>query len=129
MARKRKRRRATAVVVDKRGRILLVLHRGEKYYSLPGGGIDGSESSLEAAIREVREETQLRAISARRLFRSDCEGGVSAHKVSEVRVGDGKVKLQGKEIKAYKWWDGKPGTKVNGHVHAITKSSGVFSRN
>ncbi len=34
--------------------------------------------------------------------------------------------VYGKEIGGYKWWDGSRGTKVNGHVHSITKAAGLF---
>ena len=122
-----KRRRATALVI-RHGRVLLVRHRGETHYSLPGGGIDKGETSLEAAIREVREETQLRAYSATRRRECDVVGSMSRHLVSEVKVGNEQVKLQGREIAEHKWWDGKAKIRANGHVHAITKSAKLFPR-
>ena len=118
------RRRATALVV-KDGEVLLVRHRGESLYSLPGGGIEKSETSLEAAVRELREETQLRATYAKRLFHCDVDGKMAQHKVTEVRVW-GEVKLQSKEIASYRWWNGKSPISANGHVYAITKSAKVF---
>lgn len=125
---KKKRRRATALVVNERGNVLLVLHRGETHYSLPGGGIDGSETALEASIREVREETALRAYSAIRRRECDLVGSMSRHFVSELRVGKDKIRLQGKEIKKAVWWDGKSNIKANGHVYGITKAARVFQR-
>ena len=122
---KKKHRRATALVV-KDGKVLLVRHRGESHYSLPGGRIDGAETSLEAAVREVREETQLRAYSATRLRHCDCEGSVSRHFVSEVKAGDGTIRLQSKEIDRYLWWDGKSKIRANGHVYSITKAAKLF---
>ena len=120
----RKHRRATALVV-RNGKVLLVKHRGAKNYSLPGGRIDGAETSLEAAVREVREETNLRAYSARRLTHCDFEGSVNRHFVSEVLVGDGEVRLQRKEIERYLWWDGNSSIPANGHVYRITKFAGI----
>ena len=73
MARKSIRPRASALVI-RHGKVLLVRHRGEKNFSLPGGGIDKGETNLEAAVREVREETQLRAFYAKRLFDCDIDG-------------------------------------------------------
>ena len=125
---KKKHRRATALVV-RDSRVLLALHRGQTHYPLPGGHIDGRETSLEAAVREVREETQLRAYSAQRLTHCDIEGSRSKHFVSEVKVGNEKVRLQGKEIRKHLWWNGKSKIPANGHVHSITKSSGVFDKN
>ena len=127
MAKKSKRRRATALVVND-GKVLLVRHRGESHYSLPGGGIEKGETSLEAAVREVREETQLRATYAKRLFRCDVDGQMAQHKVTEIRA-SGKVKLQGREIAESLWWNGRTRIKANGHVYAITKSAKVFQRN
>ncbi len=120
-----KYRRATALVV-RNGKVLLVRYRGAMSYSLPGGRIDGAETSLEAAVREVREETKLRAYSARRLTDCDFTGNTSRHFVSEVMVGDGKVKLQRKEIDRHLWWDGKSSIQANGHVYSIIKSSGLL---
>ena len=124
MAGKSKRPRASALVVS-RGKVLLVRHRREKNFSLPGGGIERGETALEAAVREVREETQLRAYFAERLFKCDVNGQMAQHKVTLVKA-NGRVKLQHREISEYKWWDGRSKIRANGHVHAITKSSGVF---
>jgi 8-oxo-dGTP diphosphatase len=43
-------------------------HDGQSYWTLPGGGIEPNESLEEAAIREVYEETNLKASVERRLF-------------------------------------------------------------
>ena len=113
----RKRRRATAVVVWD-GRYLLVRDRGQTRYSLPGGGIERDEPVLAAAVREVYEETRLEARSARYLFAH--EGRVSAHHVVLIEVRDGgKVRLQRKEIEAWKWWDRRDNLPVQSHVTEI----------
>jgi ADP-ribose pyrophosphatase YjhB (NUDIX family) len=49
-------------VVVNRGRIALVLQRGE-VWSLPKGHLKKREGHLDAAIREIREETGLTQIS------------------------------------------------------------------
>ena len=56
------RPRAVAVVVDG-GRVLVMKRhkRGRHYAVLPGGGIEAGETAAEAALRELHEETTLRA--------------------------------------------------------------------
>jgi ADP-ribose pyrophosphatase len=54
---------ATVVPVDETGHVTLVRQRrvpaGGQLLELPAGGVDGDESPLEAAQRELREETGL----------------------------------------------------------------------
>jgi ADP-ribose pyrophosphatase YjhB (NUDIX family) len=60
------RRRGTALVETPAG-ILLVSEDGERF-SLPGGAANRNEMRIQAAIRELREETGLRAVSVQYLF-------------------------------------------------------------
>jgi 8-oxo-dGTP pyrophosphatase MutT (NUDIX family) len=59
----RHRRAARAVIVDERGRVLLERVRVHNdpgqgsWWELPGGGLEGDESTAEAVRREVAEET------------------------------------------------------------------------
>ena len=98
---KKKRSRAT-VIAQKSDRVLVVRERDADRFGLPGGGIKGWESVMEAALRELREETGLRPFKAERLF--DHEGATQIHKVVSVQV-RGRVKLQQKELDDYRWWD------------------------
>ncbi|HPT51182.1 MAG TPA: NUDIX domain-containing protein [Accumulibacter sp.] len=66
-----KRQRAT-VIVEMAGRILLVENRGGLLL-LPGGGINPDESRLQAAARELAEETGLIAESVLYLFTHESE--------------------------------------------------------
>ena len=53
---------ADAIVIQS-GHVLLVKRRaspGKNLYAIPGGYIDGNEGTLDAAIRELREETKLK---------------------------------------------------------------------
>jgi ADP-ribose pyrophosphatase YjhB (NUDIX family) len=49
------------VIKDSQNRILLVRqkHEGKDIWMLPGGAIEDGENALEAAVREVKEETEL----------------------------------------------------------------------
>lgn len=51
---------AAALVVDERGRTLVVRKRGTTRFQQPGGKLDPGETSLAALIRELDEEIGLR---------------------------------------------------------------------
>ena len=50
---------ARVVVLNDQNEVLMVRHRQEgiNIWLVPGGNVEGNECSLEAAVREVREET------------------------------------------------------------------------
>ena len=69
-----------SVAVDAQGRVMLVKHTYLAGWWLPGGGVDRGETTLDAAARELFEETGLRATapgllvsihSNERFFRGD----------------------------------------------------------
>jgi 8-oxo-dGTP diphosphatase len=65
---------AGAIVVNQ-GKILLVKHggplHGSEFLIAPGGGIEGEESFIDAAIRETREETGLDVVPKKLLVVED----------------------------------------------------------
>lgn len=102
-----------AVLAVKDDSFLLVQERGRSDYSLPGGGIERGEPSLLAAVRELYEETRLKASSVR--YIGDINGRRALHYVFVAEV-YGEIRLQRKEIGGYRWWDGKESLPVQGHV-------------
>ena len=113
----RKRRRAS-VVAERSGEFLLVRERGARHYTLPGGGIEGRESIIEAACREIREETSLFVTRAEYLF--DYEGQVLFHQVVLATV-KGRVHLQRRELSEHLWWDGKSNVELGASARVILK--------
>ena len=56
------------VATDAEGRVCLVKHTYLAGWWLPGGGVDRGETTQDAAVRELREETGLVATAAPRLI-------------------------------------------------------------
>lgn len=56
------------VATDAEGRVLLVRHTYLAGWWLPGGGVDRGETTHDAVVREMREETGLIATGAPRLI-------------------------------------------------------------
>jgi 8-oxo-dGTP diphosphatase len=81
---------AGAVVRDDGGRLLLVRRGhdpGRGSWSLPGGRIEPGESAVEAAAREVREETGLEVAINELLTTVDLPGGYRVHDFAATVVG------------------------------------------
>ena len=63
---------ARAIIIE--GETMLVMHRnkqGSEYFTLAGGRAAGDETTEEAVVREIREETGLQVTGARLVFIED----------------------------------------------------------
>lgn len=93
------RKRAAAVII--RNRQLLMVrekgigstgrHNGREYWTLPGGGIQPGETSEQAAMREVAEETGLEPLTAGFLYDVPYPSGWTA--CYQVQVAPGEPRL------------------------------------
>ncbi len=103
------RRRGTAIVDTPKG--ILVASGRHKLFLLPGGGANKGESREKATIRELREETELKAISCKYLFEyNEPEDGRkirNLHKVFLIKAKDGIAKPHS-DVKHIAYW--KPGS-------------------
>ena len=96
----RRRRRGTAIVDTPSG--ILVVNEGERMFYLPGGGARRGESRRSAAIRELLEETGLKATKCSYLFEYTSQ--YNFHKVFLIEAtGDAKPR---KEIKHLAYFNG-----------------------
>lgn len=89
------------VATDGEGRVMLVRHTYLHGWWLPGGGVDRGETTQDAAVRELREETGLKATvpprlisvhSNERFFKGDhvLVYGVDAYEIGE-RTSHGEI--------------------------------------
>jgi 8-oxo-dGTP diphosphatase len=106
----RTRRRGTAIVDAPDG--ILVVSLGGRNFLLPGGGARRNESRRDAVVRELMEETGLKAVGVTYLF--DFAGGINkgakgglfrnAHKVFLVTATGAAEPRQ--EVKQIAYYDG-----------------------
>ncbi|MCH8293612.1 NUDIX domain-containing protein [Candidatus Poribacteria bacterium] len=121
----RKRRRGTAIVETDQG-ILVVADRGSRRFLLPGGGTKRNEPRIEAAIRELREETGLIANSAEYLFNYEgqihtSKGGHSFRDYHKVfRIQAHREARPRREIVAVDYY--KAGAEINPKLSQITQA-------
>ncbi len=104
------RRRGTAIIDTAKG--ILVVSLDGSNFTLPGGGAHRDESRREAAIRELMEETRMKAVSLTPLFEflggahKGPRGGTfrNAHKVFLVTATG--TPEPGQEVKRVAYYDG-----------------------
>jgi len=104
------RRRGTVLLLGRDGKVLLVMDKGHRKWSLPGGGVEPGERSSQTATREMSEEVGLSVRNLRWLGHFD--GAVSRHSVYFTDDYTGYCHLVGHELSRYMWWS------ANGHIAA-----------
>ncbi len=110
------RTRATVVVI-RDGKVLLVRGSSGRYreFMMPGGGIEDGELPTAAAVRELHEETGLRASSIDYLL--TYETAIHSHVAFRVEA-EGEVE-PGAEIGEFVWWDQIEDLPLFAHVRGI----------
>jgi ADP-ribose pyrophosphatase YjhB (NUDIX family) len=78
---------ASAVVVDRAGRVLLHRRTDNALWSIPGGAMELGESTAETVVREVKEETGLDVAPERVV-------GIYSNPRHVVEYADGEVRQQ-----------------------------------
>jgi 8-oxo-dGTP diphosphatase len=66
-----------AIIQDDKILMVRHKHKGREYWTLPGGGIEEGESHEQALVREVFEETQLKAKVIKFLFDEAYSKGIT----------------------------------------------------
>jgi 8-oxo-dGTP pyrophosphatase MutT (NUDIX family) len=104
---------ATGLVFDEAGRVLLARHTTGDVWAPPGGAIDPDERPVDAAVREVWEETGLlvepvglAGVFGGPEFRVHYAGGdVTAYVITiyECRVVGGRLRADGDGISELRW--------------------------
>ena len=98
-------------IIDKDGKILLTKRNNEPfkdYWCIPGGHIDFGETPEQAIKREVKEETCLIVKSLKFSgYYSEIYKEINWHAVALIFICETKgiIKIDPKEVKAYKWFD------------------------
>ncbi|RDU94745.1 NUDIX hydrolase [Trinickia dinghuensis] len=92
-----------ATVICRRGKRILLVARSqsESKWALPGGILKRGERRLDAALRELKEETQLSGKSARHLF--DFRGKQKHHHVFFCEISDRAKARPSNEISRCRW--------------------------
>lgn len=99
--RNRRSSKARATIICLRsGKVLLVRKKGGKW-QFPGGAIEAGEQPVEAAARELKEETRIRSLGLLQLC--ILEVGSVIHHIFTTQLDDAADAVADNEIVACKW--------------------------
>jgi 8-oxo-dGTP diphosphatase len=90
-----------ATVICRRGKRILLVARSQSKWALPGGILKRGEDRTDAALRELKEETQLAGKSAKHLF--DFHGKQKHHHVFSCEISQRAKARPGNEISRCRW--------------------------
>lgn len=90
-----------ATVICRRGKRILLVARSQSKWALPGGILKHGEHLLDAALRELKEETRLSAKSAKYLF--DVRGKQKHHHVFACDISARAKARPSNEISKCRW--------------------------
>jgi len=96
------------VIVEWGQRVLLGFNVSRQQWELPGGSLEEGESAYEAAIRELEEETGIRAVRVSPVARAEFlfAGEANSHLAAVFAValcGDPKL-VESDELNSFHWW-------------------------
>lgn len=91
--------RATIICL-RSGRVLLVRKKGGKW-NFPGGAIEAGEQPVQAAARELKEETRIRNLGLLQLCTLEVDGVL--HHIFTTHLDEGADAVADNEIVACKW--------------------------
>jgi 8-oxo-dGTP diphosphatase len=90
-----------ATVICRRGKRILLVTRRQSKWALPGGMLKRGEHLSDAALRELKEETQLSGKSAKYLF--DLRGKQKHHHVFACEISNRAKARPSNEISKCRW--------------------------
>ena len=113
--------RATAVVFNPAGEVLLVKHNRQNKWALPGGRAYAGEDLGHRAALEVAEETGIQVKDIQ--FVGRYAGTVASHTVYTA-IANGEPMPNPREIQDAVWWDRRRPLSLQQHVQPILALSG-----
>ena len=117
-----------ATVICRRGKRILLVARSQSKWALPGGILKRGEHRAAAALRELKEETQLFGKSVKHLF--DFRGKQKHHHVFSCEIPNRAKARPGNEIVRCRWvhLDDIPRLMTSGPTNDIVKLMGQRRR-